>query len=211
MTAFEHEKRLREVVHSSAWFMGLLEAVRDCDPPDWLLGGGVLRNLVWNRLHGYPDDAHLKDVDVAYFDPEYLSREKDEAVETVLAARSPGVAWDAKNQAAVHLWYERRFGFAVPPLRSAAHGVATYPETATSVGVHLMRHDDLRVHAPCGLEDLFGLVLRRNPRRVTPEIFRRRAIEKKIVERWPKVTVIHDDPPKVEAPLRSGFDRHNRG
>ncbi len=153
---------------------------------------GALRNLVWNHLHGYPDDAHLKDVDVAYFDPKDLSRAKDEAVEGALAARSPGVVWDAKNQAAVHLWYEMRFGVAVPRLGSVEDGIATYPETATSVGVRLTDRSDLYVHAPCGLEDLFGLVLRRNPRRVTPEVFRQRAIEKRIVERWPKVTVIHD-------------------
>ncbi len=132
--------------------------------------------MVWNRLHGYPDDAHLKDVDVAYFDPEDLSRGMDEAVEAALAARSPDVAWDAKNQAAVHLWYEKRFGFAVPPLRSVEDGIATYPETATSVSVRLTDRGELYVHAPCGLEDLFGLVLRRNPRRVPPEVFRQRAI-----------------------------------
>jgi hypothetical protein len=31
--------------------------------------------------------------------------------------------WEATNQAAVHLWYEQTFGFAVPPLTSSADGV----------------------------------------------------------------------------------------
>ena len=191
MKALEREERLREIVRGSGWFTGVLEAVRDCDPPDWLVGAGAIRNLVWNRLHGYPDDAHIKDVDVAYFDPEDVTPARDGAVETALRARRPDVAWDAKNQAAVHLWYERKFGFAVPPLHSTEDGIATYPETATAVGVRLT-DEDLHVYAPSGLQDLFALVLRRNPRRVTPEIFWRRALEKRIAERWPRVTVVHD-------------------
>jgi hypothetical protein len=188
----EHVERLREAIRSSEWFVGVLEAVRDCDLPNWLVGGGVVRNLVWNRLHGYRDDAYLNDVDVAYFDPEDLSPRRDQAVEAALQARSPQLRWDAKNQAAVHLWYEKRFGLPVLPLRSVEEGIATFPETATSVGVSLNKEGDLYFHAPLGLQDLFGLVLRRNPRRVTPEVFRRRAVEKEIIERWPKVSVIHD-------------------
>ena len=185
------EAELRRIVGSSSWFTGILEAVRDCDPPGWLVGGGVIRNLVGNRLHDYPDAAHLKDVDVAYFDAEHLGPERDEAVEECLLARHPDVPWEAKNQAAVHLWYEQKFGFAVPPLLSSEDGIATNPETATSVGVRLLADGGLYIHAPLGLDDLFGLLLRRNPRRVTPEIFRRRVVEKRIVERWPKVRVIH--------------------
>jgi hypothetical protein len=45
------------------------------------------------------------------------------------------------------------------------------------------------VIAPLGLEDLFGLRLRRNPRRVTPEIFNQRLASKRISERWPGVTI----------------------
>jgi hypothetical protein len=201
--AKENVERLREAISSSEWFVEVLEAVRDCDPPNWLVGGGVVRTLVWNRLHGYRDDAYLNDVDVAYFDPEDLSPRRDQAVEAALQARSPQVRWDAKNQAAVHLWYEKRFGFPVLPLRSVEEGIATFPETATSVGVRLTKEGDLYFHAPLGLQDLFGLALRRNPRRVTPEVFRRRAVEKEIIERWPKVSVIDDgaDGPFTRQPL----------
>jgi uncharacterized protein len=192
VNAKENVERLREAIRDSGWFVGVLEAVRDCDPPNWLVGGGAVRNLVWNRLHGYRDEAYLNDVDVAYFDPEDLSRRRDQAVKAALQVRSPEVTWDIKNQAAVHLWYEKRFGFPVLPLRSVEEGIATFPETATSVGVRLTDDGDLYFHAPLGLQDLFDLALRRNPRRVTPKVFTRRAIEKEIVERWPKITVIHD-------------------
>jgi uncharacterized protein len=77
-----------------------------------------------------------------------------------------------------------------PPLASAADGVATWPETATAVAVRLHDGDELRVVAPCGLEDLFALVCRRNPRRVSVDQYRRRLREKRVAERWPKVTIV---------------------
>jgi len=155
--------RLESLVRSTPWLLEALRAARDVDPPDWLVGGGVLRDLVWDRPHGQSRPAPPRDVDLAFFDPTRLDRARDAEVEQALAARLPGVPWDAKNQAAVHTWYGRVFGGRVAPLRSAADGVATWPETATAVAVRLLPDDRLETVAPCGLDDLFGLVCRRNP------------------------------------------------
>jgi hypothetical protein len=114
-----------------------LDVARACDPPDWWIGSGVLRDLAWDTLHGGFEPARVKDVDLAFFDPDDLSEEREERVERELAARLPGVRWDAKNRAAAHTWYERLFGYPVPPVASAAEGVATRPETATAVAVRL--------------------------------------------------------------------------
>lgn len=186
----EYEHRLRQVLQSNDWFMTALAAVRDCDPPDWLVGGGVIRSLVWDDLHGYDRPTPLADVDVAFFDPGDLRPERDQAIGEELRRRLPEVPWEATNQAAVHLWYEKAFGYAVPPLQSTEEAVATWPETATCVAIRLLPDGGLRVVAPFGLEDLFGRVLRRNPRRVSFEQFRRRVIEKGIHEKWPGVRVI---------------------
>ncbi len=43
---------------------------------------------------------------------------------------------------------------------------------------------------PWLLEDLFGLVCRRNPRRVTVDHYRYRVHDKRIAERWPRVQII---------------------
>jgi uncharacterized protein len=185
-----HVRRLEALVRSSDWMLGVLSAVRDCDPPDWWVGGGVLRDLVWDELHGGFDPAMVKDVDVAFYDPVDLRPERDQAVERALAARLPGVRWDAKNQAAVHTWYQRRFGVAVDPLASSAEGVATWPETATAVAVRLHADGHLSVTTCCGLDDLLGGVCRRNPRRVTLATYRRRLAAKRVAERWPNVLVL---------------------
>ena len=150
----------------------------------------MLRNLVWDRLHGRSRPAPPRDVDLAFYDPARLDPARDAEVEAALAARLPGIPWDAKNQAAVHTWYDRVFGVPVAPLRSAADGVATWPETATAVAVRLDAHDRLEVVAPCGLEDLFNLVCRRNPRRVTVAHYHQRVRDKRIAERWPRVEIV---------------------
>jgi hypothetical protein len=75
-------------------------------------------------------------------------------------------------------------------LQSTEEAVATWPETATCVAVRLLPDGGLRVVAPFGLEDLFGQVLRRNPCRVSFEQFHRRAFEKGIRDKWPRVRVI---------------------
>jgi Nucleotidyltransferase len=69
-----------------------------------------------------------------------------------LREAAPELPWEAKNQAAVHLWYPRRFGFAVEPFGCTADAVATFPETATCVGLHLDARDRLTVVAPYGLD-----------------------------------------------------------
>ena len=66
-------------------------------------------------------------------------------------------------------------------------------ESATAVSVRLLADDGPYVAAPLGLRDLFELILRRNPRRVTPESFCERVDKKGVRERWPKVRVIEGD------------------
>ena len=87
-----------------------LRAARDVAAPDWLINAGAIRDAVWDDLHGRPLTALPRDIDVGFFDPDDLTPERDRAVEAALHARAPQLPWDAKNQAAVHLWYPQRFG-----------------------------------------------------------------------------------------------------
>jgi len=188
----EYTRELISIIRSNSWFMGVLKTARTYNPPDWLVGAGVIRNIVWDHLHGLREPTPLADVDVIFFDANDLSPERDRAVQEQLAALQADIAWEATNQAAVHLWYEEVFGFPVPPFHSSEEAVGTWPETATCVAVRLLANDELQVVAPCGLSDLFRMVLRRNPRRVTREMFRQRLQAKRITEKWPRVQVIDD-------------------
>jgi len=186
----EYEKQLRQLITQNEQVMAILRAVRHCDPPDWLVGAGLIRNLVWDHLHGYSQSTPPRDIDVAFFDPADLTPERDEAVTAQLTAVLPGLEWEATNQAAVHLWYARVFGKMVPPLTSTTEAIATWPETATCTAVRLLPDDSLHTVAPFGLEDLFQMILRRNPARVTQAQFQQRLRDKQIRQKWPQVRII---------------------
>jgi hypothetical protein len=126
---------------------------------------------------------------VAYFDPADLTAEKERAVDGQLAAALPGVPWQAKNQAAVHLWYGERFGVPVPPLASLNEAVGTWPEYATAVAVRRGRSHTIEVIAPLGLDDLLDGIWRWNPPRASFEEALRRLRSKSVPSRWPGVIV----------------------
>jgi hypothetical protein len=169
--------------------MAALRAARDVDAPDWLINAGVIRDAVWDAYHDRPP-AMPRDVDLGFFDADDLSPQRDAAVEAALRACAPKLPWEAKNQAAVHLWYPRRFGTWVEPFESSAEAVATFPETAACVGVCLHADDSIEVVAPHGLDDLLGCVCRHNPTRVSREFYDRRLAEKAWRERWPRLRFI---------------------
>jgi len=145
---------------------------------------------VWDELHGQPGKTPLRDVDLVYFDSQDLSDSLGKLAEATLAALQLEAEWDIVNQAGVHLWYKDLFGSAAEPVYSSEGGIDTWPETATCIGVRLLKNDELQIYAPYGLDDLFGLILRRNKKRVSLERFRQRHVEKRIREKWPLVTII---------------------
>jgi hypothetical protein len=188
----EHDCRqaLERVIRADQRLWSILAAARDCDLPDWFVGAGIIRNAVWDHLHGYREPTPCADVDVAFFDPYDLTSARDQAAQAQLRARRTDVPWEATNQAAVHCWYEQVFGYPAAPLRSSEDGIGTWPETATCVGVRRLPDDTLLVAAPHGLADLFAMVLRRNQRRVSLEEFHKRLAQKRILEKWPRVRVV---------------------
>jgi hypothetical protein len=98
--------------------MCALHAARAVDPPDWLIGGGVIRDLVWDHLHGFARPTPPKDVDMVFFDPISLGSDSEQSLLEAVIAKAPDIPWDLKNQAAVHLWYPEVFGVEVEPLTS---------------------------------------------------------------------------------------------
>jgi uncharacterized protein len=182
--------RLSSVLRQAPLVMEALRVARDIGAPDWLISAGAIRDVVWDSVHGRPLIAAPRDIDVGFFDPADLTPDRDRMVEEALHARAPHLPWQAKNQAAVHLWYATRFGVEVAPFRSCAEAVATFPETATCVGVRLLADDDMLVVAPHGLDDLLGCVCRHNPARVSASFYERRVADKGWRRRWPKLRYV---------------------
>lgn len=183
---------LTEVLESTPWLMQAMRAVRTLKIPEAYIGSGAIRNAVWDALHDYSKPSFLADVDVPYLDPDDMSEATEEDYENQLRELEPELPWDVKNQAAVHLWFHRVFGHSVEPLRSIEDAAASWPETALAVAVRLEADDTIEVIAPLGLGDLFSMVVRRNPRRVSVETYEERIKKKRYTDRWPMVRVIHE-------------------
>ena len=180
--------RLERIVRRNRDLMAILQAAQAVNPPEWVVGAGIIRDLVWDELHGRRGPLDCKDVDLAFFDSSNLSEEHEADMELQLRQKLD-VPWDAKNQARVHLWFEAHFGQPAEPLRSIEAAVATWPETAVCVAVRLRADDVMEIIAPLGLRDLFDMVWRRNPPRVSVAEYRRRLGRKRVAERWPLVRI----------------------
>lgn len=182
---------LVDPLRGCAWFVSVLGVANRVDPPDWWISAGVIRDIIWyGRFGSRFDPAAVKDIDLGFFDPDNLSPSRDHDVEAALRALDSSLVWDAKNQAAVHLWYPGRFGIEVDPFSSASEAVATFPEYCTCVGVRWSPRAGWDVAAPYGLDDLLDGVWRRNPIQVTTREYFARLERKQPLRVWPSVQVL---------------------
>jgi hypothetical protein len=79
----QDEARIGEIIRAHPHLTAALEAARDIAAPDWLVAAGAIRDAVWDALHGRAPVAP-RDVDLAFFDPEDLTPERDDAVTSAL-------------------------------------------------------------------------------------------------------------------------------
>jgi uncharacterized protein len=155
----------------------------------WYLGAGGVTQTVWNLQHGFEPTHAIKDYDLVYFDSSDLSMDAERAVEEHAnqLLGDLGVAVDVTNEARVHLWYAERFGRSIPPYGSVEQAIATWPTTASSVGI-TDGPAGFGVCAPFGLSDLFAMVVRPNKAIVSEAVYQAKA--DRWAELWPKLTVL---------------------
>jgi len=179
---------LERLVRTNAVANAILIRAHQLSLPSWYLGAGAVAQTVWNNLHGFDPSSGIKDYDLVYFDEDNLTQEAEQAVEdrvrTLFADLDVNV--DVTNEARVHLWYAERFGRSISPYGSSEAAIATWPTTATSVGVR--QHDGFDVCAPYGLSDLFGMVVRPNKVIVPRSVYEAKAARWAAV--WPKLKVV---------------------
>jgi hypothetical protein len=185
------ETQLIEILFKHPWFMAAMDTVSDLGLPQWCIGAGVIRNIVFDYLEGV-NATPIRDVDVAYFNISDLTEQADRRYEEILKQKMPDVPWEVTNQAAVHLWFHKQFGYEVPPLNGLAEAIATWPETCTAVAVSKIEGEGYKVYAPHGLKDLFGMVIRRNPTRIDVRTYNNRVSTKRYEQYWRSVKIIYE-------------------
>jgi hypothetical protein len=188
------EARLEAILRAAPSLMAVLTTARALDLPDWLIVSGAIYQRVLNQLTGRDTDYGIKDYDLFYHDASDVSYEAEDAViRRAAAAFEPPLRdqVEVRNQARVHLWFEGKFGEPYAPLSCSAEALERFVSATFAVGVRLCADDRLQIIAPFGLDDLFALRIRPNPRRPTRNFAR---VAQNLLKRWPELKVEPDQP-----------------
>jgi uncharacterized protein len=181
-------RRLADALRANETLWECLHRLSTLSLPAWYLGAGCVAQTIWNLAHGKMPSADILDYDLAYYDPDLSEEREDSAAgvarELVADLR---VGLDVVNQARVHVWYPRRFGYSVQPYESTEDGIGTWPTTATAIGVRLI-DGQLLVCAPFGADDLFNLTVRPNRVQITPEVYQTKVARWTV--RWPLLRIL---------------------
>jgi hypothetical protein len=186
-----NERRLIDVVVRNPALVAVLNAMPELGLPNCHLAAGAIAQTVWNSALGRDASSGIRDIDLIYFDAD-LSESRELRFQEKVRERLTDldVPIDVKNEARVHLWYSRKFGYDISPYRSVQEAIASFPTTATSVGISRQGSEYL-ICAPFGLNDLFGLIVRPNPRQITREIYEAKVARLRLS--WPELTFLSWD------------------
>ncbi len=189
MTKVDAQSAVETAVLSNPWLALILARFDEIGLPDCWLVAGAIAQTVWNGLHGREPASGIKDIDVVYFDANDLtaqSKQREQARVRALFPEIP-VELDVQNEARIHLRYEDRFGYPIAPYKSSADAIATFPTTATSIGVRSL-NGRFDVIAPFGLDDLLNGIVRPNQRQITRAIYEAKVGRWRA--EWPRLTYI---------------------
>lgn len=183
------EADVEQLVRSDPWMMDALAAAETLDLPDWWIGGGFLRNKIWDAIEGI-DDGERTDIDLVYFDPSDTTVAKEEYHDRILTGMFPDGKWETWNQARMHTFHHDE------PYRTTAEAAARWTERATGVAVR-KRGKMLEFLWCHGMDDILNMVARpiAHDKEKEPhllETFHERVAKKRWQERWPHLVIKED-------------------
>lgn len=179
---------LEAILRTNPWLAALLDRFDRIALPDCWIVAGALAQTVWNHRSRMPPTTGIADIDIAYFDPDLSVDAETDHAERLRAEFDDLPVWlDVKNQARVHLWYQARFGKPIQPYGSTPDAIATYPTTATAIGVR-PAGGGVELCAPFGTDDLAGCIVRANPVLVSEAAYRAKTLRWQLF--WPGLCVL---------------------
>jgi hypothetical protein len=179
------EKDILQIIKEDEWMMEILQKARSLNFPDWMIGAGFVRNKVWDFLHGLNHkEVRTPDIDLIYFDKNGNNEEEDITLSKKLSQET-GITWEIVNQTYSHEWHNRA------PYKNTTEALADWVETATCVAVSLDENDNLKLHAPHGIDDLVNLIVRRNDSCSDSASYEKRIESKGWKEKWSKLKILY--------------------
>jgi len=167
----------------------VLERLPDLDLNDAWLVSGALFQSVWNVRTGRAPEFGIRDYDIFYFDTDIARASEDTAIKRtrhLLADLDAEI--QLRNQARVHLWYEKKFGAPYSPLTCATDGIDRFLMHNAQVCIR-RRGAEFEIYAPHGLGDIAEMIVRPNR---TANFQATRFLEKanRWKTLWPEITII---------------------
>jgi hypothetical protein len=183
-----HRSAVLLLIQRSSTTSEILRVLRDLDAKLYL-GGGLVRNLVWDYLHNFRSPTPVDDVDVVCFDPLNSKKEHDQQLEQRLREKVPNFRWSVKNQARMHMVNGDE------PYSSLEDAISKWPETATAIAVRLEGQGKVEILAPHGFGDLFRLLVVPTPHfEKRLDRVRERVMQKQWEKTWPKLRILVPPP-----------------
>jgi Nucleotidyltransferase len=111
--------RLADALRANEKLWECLRRVAALDLPAWYLGAGCVAQTIWNVAHGKAPSADILDYDLVYYDRDLSeARERSVQREARELVADLHIELDVTNEARVHLWYPRQFGYGIQPYQS---------------------------------------------------------------------------------------------
>lgn len=190
LTDAEQRQALESLLRGEPVIMDLLDRLETFSLRDGWLVSGAIYNTVWNLLTDRPPLTGIKDADIIYFDDGDLSYEAEDKVIEAGERHFAGVPLpvEIRNQARVHLWYERRFGRVFgAPLTHACASLERYASETHAVAVRLA-NGAMEIVAPFGLDHMFSFRIVPNTAMDNEETHQAKGLRAKSV--WPEIELI---------------------
>ena len=166
----ENEQKLENILRNSPAIWEILEKASSLGLSNWYLSAGCIAQTVWNDKQGHEPHYGIRDYDLVYYDASDTSYEGEDVyiqMGAKLFAHLPAPV-EIRNQARVHLWFEKRFGKKIAPYTSSEEAIGSWATTVTSVGVRREK-GETKIFAPNGLGDLLNMTVRPNKKIVTKD------------------------------------------
>jgi uncharacterized protein len=171
------------ILDKTPFIRDAMRSVESLNLPDCWVGAGLLRNCVWDVLHGYSPTFERQDVDVVFYDETDISEQYERTLEKILSQLNPIFQWSVKNQARMKIKYNLVYS-------SVYEAIAYWPETATCIAARLNNNSAIELIAPYGIDDPANLIVKLTPI-ADIRTYEKRLSTKKWQQRWPKLTLTH--------------------
>lgn len=139
------------VLGESPSFLEVLPSGSRLSLPGWYLVARCVAQAVGNGLCSRSPDKGVCDYDLPYCNPDDLSWDAQDCAIQAAKDAFAGLpaAVEVRNEARVHVWYERNFGVPCPPYSSTEAAIDPFLSTVSCLGVWLGADGSGRIHAPC--------------------------------------------------------------